>query len=397
MDSIANAQQLLNSCYSHLMNLKKALGATNDIYIQISTAIAGNARGMLVSFFNNKQDLGIPKRDLIGYADNIIAVLHNIISKLDIRADEKERCQKDINTLNSIKNRQTAPKRADELIGPEFDRFVRIRSQGLDADGAHPYNSLAERSNSRFESHHSTEHYTPRYPNGSTGRTRTGNKKDDDKLYKKALIVSFVMILLMILAISVNQCNNRNNQQANSYIAVADSDTTAIDTTLYNEMVDTAAVDTNDYSTDEAVVQLDESSINYADARPKTGSKPYSDVYGRGRTGDNWLDFNTSGSSDYMVIVRKYGTLKVINHIYIRGGEDARIYLPNGTYTIYFYSGTDWNPDKKMGKVTGGFDTDGYTQKDGPVELYDQYGEYTLYPVQNGNLQLQSAGREIFE
>lgn len=395
VDSIENARQLLNNCYRHLKNLKNALGVTNDIYLQVSTAVAGNARGMLVSFFNDKQQSqSISKDTLINYADQTVVVLNKIVSLLDIKADEKERCQKDIRTLNSIKDRLNAPKTVDEFLDSEFDRIL---SQGLDAGSANPYGSLAGRQNSRTEPNRSRPTYTPRYPNGSTGRHHTSYNDDDAKSSKKALIVGFVMILLMILAITVNQCNNKNSRQDNPYIAVADSDTTAVDTALYDDLVDTAAVDTNDYYSSEDVEQPEEKTIDYAQVRPKTYARPYADVYGKGRTGDNWLDFNTSGSNDYVVIVRKYGTLKVINHIYIRGGEDARIYLPNGTYTIYFYSGTDWNPDKKMGKVTGGFDTDGYTQKDGPVELYNQYGEYTLYPVQNGNLQLQSAGSETFE
>lgn len=75
----------------------------------------------------------------------------------------------------------------------------------------------------------------------------------------------------------------------------------------------------------------------------------------------------------------------------MRANDRGRLYLPNGTYNIYFYGGKGWNPNMKNGNVVGGFVSGGYIQKDGPVELYGQYGEYTLYPVQNGNLQLQSA------
>ena len=58
---------------------------------------------------------------------------------------------------------------------------------------------------------------------------------------------------------------------------------------------------------------------------------------------------------------------------------------------IYFYSGEGWNPNKPKGELTGGFVSGESLQKDGPIELISCYGEYTLYPVQNGNLQLQSA------
>ena len=82
---------------------------------------------------------------------------------------------------------------------------------------------------------------------------------------------------------------------------------------------------------------------------------------------------------------------EVVNHVYIRGGDTGRLYLPDGTYNIYFYGGKGWNPYMENGNVTGGFVSGGHIQKDGPVELYNQYGEYTLYPVRDGNLQLQGA------
>ena len=123
----------------------------------------------------------------------------------------------------------------------------------------------------------------------------------------------------------------------------------------------------------------------------KTGSKPYKEYY-RSRTGDNYLDFKTSGN-DYVIIVKDYGSFDVVNHIYVRAGDTGRLYLPNGTFNIYFYGGKGWNPDMENGNVKGGFVSGGNIQKDGPVELYNQYGEYTLYPVQNGNLQLQGASK----
>ena len=132
----------------------------------------------------------------------------------------------------------------------------------------------------------------------------------------------------------------------------------------------------NDYST-------------YIDNQLPTGAKPYKKYY-RSRTGENYLDFNTSGN-DYVIIARDYNTSKVVNHIYVRANDKVRLYLPDGTYNIYFYGGKGWNPSMQNGNVIGGFVSGGHIQKDGPVELYGQYGEYTLYPVQDGNLQLEEA------
>lgn len=129
----------------------------------------------------------------------------------------------------------------------------------------------------------------------------------------------------------------------------------------------------------------------------QTGDKPYSSYFGKSRTGSNYLSFNTSGDCDYVIIVKRVSDARYVNHIYINGGDNAKIYLPDGHYNIYFYSGKGWNPNKTKGNLVGGFVSSESQQKDGPVELISAYGEYTLYPVSNGNLQLSSAGdEEIF-
>ena len=158
----------------------------------------------------------------------------------------------------------------------------------------------------------------------------------------------------------------------------------------------TSSVDLNDSSNDEAttnVRQANEPSEydTYINNSLKTGSKPYGTQLGKSRSGSNYLKFKPSGSNDYVVIIKRASDNKYINHIYINGGDNATIYLPDGHFNIYFYSGEGLNPNKPKGELTGGFVSGESLQKDGPIELISGYGEYTLYPVQNGNLQLQSA------
>lgn len=124
--------------------------------------------------------------------------------------------------------------------------------------------------------------------------------------------------------------------------------------------------------------------------RLSTGSRPYSSQLGRGVSGENYIKFKTSQGSDYIVIV-KFTDGSHADHIYIRGGDTATMYLPDGEYRIYFYSGIGWNPEKHKGNLLGGFTYSESLQKDKPIDLYSQYCEYTLYPVQNGNLNLKHA------
>lgn len=157
------------------------------------------------------------------------------------------------------------------------------------------------------------------------------------------------------------------------------SDATALENSSETENSQAA----NDYET-------------YIDNHLPTGSKPYIKYY-QTRTGRNHLDFKTS-DNDYVIIVRDFDTDKVVNHIYIRANDSGRLYLPDGMYYVYFYGGKGWNPNMKEGNVKGGFVSGGLVQKDGPIELTNSYGEYTLYPIQNGNLRLQDASEgEAFQ
>ena len=133
--------------------------------------------------------------------------------------------------------------------------------------------------------------------------------------------------------------------------------------------------------------------------------KPYESYFGKAQTGQNYIDFKTSGANDYIAIVKRHRDNKYINHLYIKGGESARLYVPDGNFDVYFYSGKGWNPNKEVGHFTGGFVEGGIMQKDEPIQLMTEtitmddgriqlrtaYMEYTLYPIPNGNLILQSA------
>lgn len=134
----------------------------------------------------------------------------------------------------------------------------------------------------------------------------------------------------------------------------------------------------------------------YIDNRLTTGSKPYSRFFGSSQTGDNYFHFKTSGDHDYVVIVKRTYSGTYVNHIYIRGGDNAKLYVPNGTFDVFFYSGKGWDPEKSVGSFTGGFVRGGSMQKDEEIDLYESergipYVEYTLYPVSNGNLTLDYA------
>lgn len=55
-DTVSNAKDLVDSCKPKLANIKSILGSTDDFYLKISSAVANNALGMLVTAVNAAQE-----------------------------------------------------------------------------------------------------------------------------------------------------------------------------------------------------------------------------------------------------------------------------------------------------------------------------------------------------
>lgn len=207
------------------------------------------------------------------------------------------------------------------------------------------------------------------------------------RLKRVAWVISSAIILFMVLLIFFNRGNSNNG------VPILEPQNSVLDSTVED-------IANGEYDFQDSVAAEYESAEDYSDYDPddeyrnnslKTGSKPYASFFGRAKTGEDYIDFKTSAGNDYVVIVKRHKDGRYINHIYIQGGDNARMYVPDGNYDVYFYSGYGWNPNKQVGRFTGGFVVGGDMQKDGPVKLESAYLEYTLYPVVNGNLVLEGA------
>ena len=263
--------------------------------------------------------------------------------------------------------------------------------------------------------------YVNLYPNGI--HVRQAKKYLGEERRKKILLASSVigLLLLFVFAATTIQRVRKSDASISTAKAVKTSEQSNQSedyTSSYNySSNDNAATDDNSnysvdsnnescYSTEQEPNETIYNSYNeYRNNSLTTGAKPYASYFGKAQTGKNFIDFKTSGSSDYVAIVKRHSNNKYVNHTYIRGGDNARLYVPSGTYDVYFYSGSGWNPNMVVGQFTGGFVEGGTMQKDGPIQLVSEtitlddgstqlrtaYMEYTLYPVSNGNLVLQSA------
>lgn len=206
-------------------------------------------------------------------------------------------------------------------------------------------------------------------------------KEEHERLIIIIKKVIFLLLLIFLMILFFDSCNSKNSSYYN------------YDETATLDSIQEGPAEYSYYEAEPAVQKVrSQQEIDYEtyiNNQLKTGSKPYKKYY-KSQSGRNYLDFNTSGS-DYVIIVRDYNSNNVVNHVYIRANDRGRVYLPDGRFNIYFYGGKGWNPNMQNGNVIGGFVSNVHIQKDGPIEMYNNYGEYTLYPVENGNLQLQGS------
>ena len=205
-----------------------------------------------------------------------------------------------------------------------------------------------------------------------------------------------------VKAVDTSYPSNQSKENVSSYDNESNNSAAMYDNSNYS-------ADSNNesgYSSEQISTEIvHNSNDEYRNNSLETGAKPYASYLGKAQTGQHKITFKTSGTNDYVVIVKKHSNDKYINHIYIKGGDNTYLNVPTGTYDFYFYSGKGWNPNKKAGRFTGGFVEYETMEKDGPKRLEvkettnddgDTYlsiqgGEYILYPVSNGNLILQRA------
>lgn len=103
--TVANARLFVNSCKPHLDAIASQLGTTNELYIKISTAVANNALGMLVSVINEAQSnqLSIIDGTMKSKIDDALSVM-SIIGGLTMSAQERKRFNENKATLSNMRD-----------------------------------------------------------------------------------------------------------------------------------------------------------------------------------------------------------------------------------------------------------------------------------------------------
>ena len=104
-DTIENAKDLVSSCKPKLQTMKSILGSYNEEYLNLSTAIANNALGMLVTVINDEQNNPLVR---IGYFDTLKSALRGAlavskeIESMDMKSEQRSHFNTNYSTLKSI-------------------------------------------------------------------------------------------------------------------------------------------------------------------------------------------------------------------------------------------------------------------------------------------------------
>lgn len=125
-----------------------------------------------------------------------------------------------------------------------------------------------------------------------------------------------------------------------------------------------------------------------------TGAMPYASCFGSSNSCDYYGCSRITvltGNTDAIVTV-KGRSGNVVRHGYISSGESYSFNLPDGTYQVFFYSGSGWNPNKEMYSnscetLYGGFVANEEVTKVSFHTLVNQEWTIELILQENGNLQ----------
>jgi len=131
-----------------------------------------------------------------------------------------------------------------------------------------------------------------------------------------------------------------------------------------------------------------------------TGAMPYANCFGSSNSCDYYGCSRITvltGNTDALVTIKDRSG-DVVRHGYINAGHSFSFNLPDGTYQVFFYSGSGWNPNKVMsstscGNLRGGFVSNEDVTKVSSHTLYNNEWTIELILQENGNLQTQPSSK----
>lgn len=108
-DTVPNAKDLIISCKSKLLSMKRILGVQNELYLNISSAVVGNAQGMLVTAVNEAQEnIGNDMFQRLLSISSLKKIVEEalevsfLFAKFDMNYDLQNHCKQNLKALKEL-------------------------------------------------------------------------------------------------------------------------------------------------------------------------------------------------------------------------------------------------------------------------------------------------------
>jgi hypothetical protein len=139
---------------------------------------------------------------------------------------------------------------------------------------------------------------------------------------------------------------------------------------------------------------------------PKNGFSPYDKYFGKGvynnSSGNSFKIENSNETDAVVLLVNAYSGKKIRNEFVRKGTTFEMTGVPNGTYYLEWFSGTNWWGELKVGnKFKGGFQTKASFTKTRDINDWMKVEGYqiwtvTLYSVVGGEVESEKIDAEDF-
>jgi len=342
---------------------------------EIRKALANVIRGISISIWNKHSDI-----------DTSIRTLNKALA-INLSSDEKNKLLLDLKKLNELK-KETELRGEPISSAPDIDNFFGI--------GAAIYG----------DTYYFIVLHIPVLPIARYNCEQTFNGYrffGKLKLHKWQKIWQWALPIAIVLWIAISSIINSNNSNR-SY---SNNDAPRSYTTP--ESITNDNTSKNDY-TEPSNTYLTpiKTESEYKGNQLSNGASPFDRCFGKGKySGQAWIKFDNSNSSDAIVNLVNVYSEKVIRNEYIKAGSTYKMSnVPSGTYYLKVYYGNDWNPTKtNFCGTLGAFDSEvHFSKSDNPkdyIEIVNGSSGYstwtiTLYSVLNGNMATEPTNESDF-
>jgi len=147
----------------------------------------------------------------------------------------------------------------------------------------------------------------------------------------------------------------------------------------------------------EAARLAEERRARLLDSSLNTGSRPFSECWRSGWSGDCEVKVTAAATHEVLVTVKRGDQDgPVVGHVYVAAGGTGKIQFASGTYQVFFSQGKGWDPDavnpiRNCEEPAWFVDFYGVSKDEPDFYPEGQTYTYKLQPVQQGNFRAEGS------